>query len=149
MPVDDQATRDALLAIIDAHPQVFDDPCDVHQRLIRGAAERCGNVGPFAKAVELFRKLAPLSGNAVDWYKLSEALTHGGGDLDEAVEALKTAMRLEPRRFDTQANRETVSMATASSKWCPGCSREVDGRCHHFNCAIGPHGLAALAALRS
>ena len=105
------ASRDALLAIIAEHPEVFDDPCDVHQRLIRGAAERCGNVGPFAKAVELFRKLAPLSGKAVDWYKLSEALTHGGGDLGEAVEALKTAMRLEPRRFDTQANRETVEMA--------------------------------------
>ena len=29
------------------------------------------------------------------------------------------------------------------SIWCPGCSREVDGPCHHFNCAVGPHGLDA------
>lgn len=23
--------------------------------------------------------------------------------------------------------------------WCPGCSREVAGPCHHFDCPIGPH----------
>lgn len=28
-------------------------------------------------------------------------------------------------------------------KWCPGCSRNVDEVCHHFNCAVGPHGLQA------
>lgn len=28
-------------------------------------------------------------------------------------------------------------------QWCPGCSREVEGVCHHFNCAIGPNGLDA------
>ena len=27
--------------------------------------------------------------------------------------------------------------------WCPGCSGYVKGICHHFNCAIGPHGLQA------
>lgn len=21
--------------------------------------------------------------------------------------------------------------------WCPGCSREVDGPCHHYNCPVG------------
>jgi hypothetical protein len=31
----------------------------------------------------------------------------------------------------------------AEKQWCPGCSREVEGVCHHFNCAIGPNGLDA------
>jgi hypothetical protein len=31
----------------------------------------------------------------------------------------------------------------AEKQWCPGCSREVEGVCYHFNCAIGPNGLDA------
>lgn len=31
----------------------------------------------------------------------------------------------------------------AAKTWCPGCSRDVDGVCHLFNCAIGPHGMQA------
>jgi hypothetical protein len=31
----------------------------------------------------------------------------------------------------------------AEKQWCPGCSREVESVCHHFNCAIGPNGLDA------
>lgn len=103
-------SRDAMLALISAHPEVFDDPTQDHLRLIRGAAERCGNVGPFAKAVELFRKLAPMSQKAGDYYRLSEVLTHGGEDLGEAVAALRMAMQLDPA-FDTPGNRETVSLA--------------------------------------
>jgi hypothetical protein len=35
-------------------------------------------------------------------------------------------------------------------RWCPGCSRNVDEICHHFNCAVGPHGLdAQIRAQRS
>lgn len=29
------------------------------------------------------------------------------------------------------------------SVWCPGCSCYVDGICHQFHCAIGPHAMGA------
>jgi hypothetical protein len=28
-------------------------------------------------------------------------------------------------------------------RWCPGCSRDVDGVCSYFQCAVGPNGLDA------
>ena len=51
--------------------------------------------------------------------------------------------------FSTASNTYRAALRTGAGEmsdesiWCPGCSREVDGPCHHFNCAVGPHGLDA------
>lgn len=117
------ASRDTLLAIIAQHPEVFDDPSETHLRLIRGGAERCGNVGPFDKAIELFRKLAPMSGKAADYYRLSEVLTHGSDHIEESLRALQTAMTLEPGFYDTDANRETLRLGQARLDTRPSRNR--------------------------
>jgi len=104
------ASRDAMLALIEQHPEVFDTRRECNLRLIRGAAERCGNVGPFKKAIELYRKLVLLSNNATDWYKLSEVLTHGDY-FEESLAALEKAMELAPNVYDTPASRETLMLA--------------------------------------
>lgn len=31
-------------------------------------------------------------------------------------------------------------------RWCPGCSRNVDAPCHHFNCPLNREDRAARAA---
>jgi len=100
-------SRDAMLALMDEMP---DDRSPERLRLIRGAAERCSHVGPFEKAIELYRKLAPISNDAGDYFKLSEVLTHGGDHLDESAAALKKATELNSS-FDTQANREALRIA--------------------------------------
>lgn len=65
-------SRDLMLSILDERPEIFDNPTEDNLYLIRSAAERCSHVGPLAKAIELFRKLAPASDKAVDYFKLSE-----------------------------------------------------------------------------
>lgn len=112
-------SRDAMLALLADHPDVFDDPTPAKLQLIRGAAERCANVGPFEKAIELFRKLTPLSQKASDYYRLSEVLTHGGDHLEESLSALQMAMRLDPRIYDTEANRETLRTSAMQADRMP------------------------------
>ena len=41
------------------------------------------------------------------------------------------------------ADQIIIDDPQAFPRWCPGCSREVREVCHHFNCAVGPHGLQA------
>jgi tetratricopeptide (TPR) repeat protein len=81
--------------------------------LIRSAAERCNNVGPDSKAIELFRKLAPASNKASDYFLLSEILTKGNF-LDESIAALERAIALDPAAYDTDANRDTLKLAKSS-----------------------------------
>ncbi len=106
-------SRDAMLGLIAEYPEVMIEATPDHFRLIRGAAERCSHVGPFDKAIELFRKLAPASNEAADYIKLSEVLTQGD-HLDEASNALKKAMEISGT-YDTQANRETLGYAKTRS----------------------------------
>lgn len=107
--------RDILLTLLNEFPQVFDHSSDGNLTLIRSAAERCRDLGPFDKAIELFRKLAPLSNEARDYFSLSEILTQGN-HLAESVAALETSMKLDPATYDTPANRETVKLGKAATE---------------------------------
>jgi tetratricopeptide (TPR) repeat protein len=102
-------SRDLMLNILADHPELFDDPSG--QDLIRGAAERCANIGPFSTAVGLYQKLVLLSNSATDYFKLSEVLAQCD-HVDEAITALKKAIELDPATYDTISNRETLEMAT-------------------------------------
>src|SRR6185312_3944567 len=53
--------RDLMLSILDDHPELFTHATDGNFNLIRNAAVRCSHVGPFSKAIELFRALAHAS----------------------------------------------------------------------------------------
>ncbi len=106
-------SRDLMLSILDERPGIFDDPTEDHLYLIRSAAERCSHVGPFAKAIELFRKLAPASNKAVDYFKLSEVLTQGNF-LEKSISSLEKAIALDSRTYDTAANRETLRIAKSN-----------------------------------
>jgi len=46
--------RDLLLSILDDRPEIYDDPTEGNLQLIRGAAERCSNVGPIPKRSSSF-----------------------------------------------------------------------------------------------
>jgi GSCFA family len=106
-------SRDLLLSILDERPEIFDNPSEDNLYLIRGAAERCSHVGPLARAIELYRKLAPASNKAADYFKLSEILTQGNF-LEESVSSLEKAIALDPATYDTAANRETLRIATSN-----------------------------------
>jgi len=102
-------SRDLMLSILDEHPNIFDFPTETNLNLIRGAAERCSHVGPFTKAVELYRKLAHASNRASDYYLLSEVLTQRNL-FEEAITSLEKAIALDPA-YGTKANRETLKTA--------------------------------------
>jgi len=103
-------SRDMLLSILDEHPSIFDHPTEPNLKLIRGAAVKCSQVGPFAKATELFRRLAQASGDAGDYFLLSEILTQGNF-FEEAISSLEKAIALDPATYDSKANRETLEIA--------------------------------------
>ena len=102
-------SRDLMLSILDEHPTIFDIPTETNLKLIRAAAERCSHVGPFSKAIELYRKLAHASNQAMDYYLLSEVLTQRN-QFEEAISSLEKAIALDPA-YDTKANRETLETA--------------------------------------
>src|SRR5579864_488721 len=102
--------RDLMLSILDENPDIFDKPTDGNLELIRGAAVRCSHVGPLPKAIELFRKLAHASNSASDYFLLSEILTQDNS-FEESIASLVKAMALDPARFDTPANRDTLQVA--------------------------------------
>lgn len=102
--------RDLMLSILDAHPEIFDSPTEGNLLLIRSAAVRCSHVGPFPRAIELFRKLAHASNSASDYFLLSEILTQGNF-FEESIAALEKAIALDPAKYDTGANRETLDLA--------------------------------------
>jgi tetratricopeptide (TPR) repeat protein len=106
--------RDMMLAILDEHPEIFAYPTDGNLDLIRSTAMRCSVVGPFPKAIELFRKLAAGSNHAFDYSKLSEILAQGNF-FDEAIASLEKAIALDPA-YDTPSNQETLQLARARAK---------------------------------
>ncbi|MBV8838558.1 MAG: GSCFA domain-containing protein, partial [Alphaproteobacteria bacterium] len=107
--------RDLLLSILEDHPDIYDTPTDGNLQLIRGAARRCFDVGPKAKAIELYRKLARLSNQAADYYMLSEILTRDN-IFEEAIACLEKAIALDPAAFDTPASKETLAAARSQLK---------------------------------
>jgi tetratricopeptide (TPR) repeat protein len=107
-------SRDLLLSVLDDHPSIFDQATEGNLRLIRSTAQRCSQVGPFAKAIELFRKLAHASNLADDYYQLSEILTQGNF-FEESVSSLEKAIALDPAAYDTAINRETLEIAKSRS----------------------------------
>ena len=108
-------SRNLMLSILEDHPEIFDDPTEGNLQLIRGAADRCASVGPTSKAIELFRKLAPASNDASDYFHLSEIL--GREDLlEESISGLERAIALDPATYDTPANRETLSAARSRAR---------------------------------
>jgi GSCFA family len=107
--------RDMMLAILDEHPNIFDHPTEGNLHLIRSTALRCCFVGPFPKAIELYRKLAAGSNLAEDYFQLSEILTQGNF-FEEAVASLEKAIALDPATYDTPANRETIELAKSQAK---------------------------------
>jgi tetratricopeptide (TPR) repeat protein len=109
--------RDMLLAILDENPDMLQDATEPGLLVIRAAAQRCSHVGPFDRAIALYRVLARLSGQADDYFQLSEILTQGNF-LEESISALLRAMGLDPGTYDTPANRETLATArTARRQW--------------------------------
>ena len=102
--------RDLILSILDEHPQIFAHATEGNFNVIRNAAVRCSHVGPFSKAIELFRALAHASNLASDYVLLSEALSHGNY-FEEAISSLERAMALDPANYDTATNRETLEIA--------------------------------------
>src|SRR5579871_1593880 len=107
--------RDMMLSILDETPEIFGHPTVDNLNLIRNAAVRCSHVGPFPRAIELFRKLAPASNSASDYFQLSEILTQGNF-FEESVAALEKAIALDPATYDTTTNRETLELARSQSK---------------------------------
>ena len=106
--------RDMMLSILDENPEIFANPTDGNLHLIRSAATRCSHVGPFPRAIELFRKLAAGSNQASDYFQLSEILTQGNF-FDEAVASLEKAIKLNPAAYDTPTNRETLELAKSQA----------------------------------
>jgi tetratricopeptide (TPR) repeat protein len=117
--------RDMLLSILDEHPSIFGHPTESNLKLIRGAAEKCSHVGPFAKSIELYRKLAQMSGSARDYFLLSEILTQGNF-FEEAISSLEKAIEIDPAAFDSKANRETLEIAR--SHLSEATSKKANGR---------------------
>src|SRR4051812_28789377 len=93
-------SRDLLLSVLDDHPSIYDHPTEDNLRLIRSAAQKCAQVGPFARAIELFRKLAHASNAASDYFQLSEILTQGNF-FEESLSSLEKAIALDPAAYDT------------------------------------------------
>ncbi len=116
--------RDMMLAILDEHPEIFNEPSEGNLHLIRSAAVRCSHVGPFTRSMELFRKLARASNQAADYFSLSEILTQGN-QFEEAVAALEKAIKLDPA-YDVPANRETLEIARSNAK--KGKIKDAKGR---------------------
>jgi tetratricopeptide (TPR) repeat protein len=114
--IDDQThkkqaeARDLILSILDENPAIFDHPTDINLKMIRAAAERCCNVGPFTRAIDLCRKLAHASNSASDYRRLSEVLIQGNF-FEESISSLEKAIALDPATYDTKANRETLQIA--------------------------------------
>ncbi|MDB5992411.1 MAG: hypothetical protein JWQ10_3814 [Herbaspirillum sp.] len=101
-------SRDLMLAILDDFPQILELNTEGNCLLIRYTAERCRDLGPQQKAIDLSRKLAPLSGIAGDYFLLSEILSQIN-NLEESMIALQKAMSLDPA-FDTETNRDTLKI---------------------------------------
>ncbi len=106
--------RDMMLSILDEHPEIFDSPTDGNLLLIRSAAQRCSHVGPFPKAIDLFRKVAHASNKASDYFQLSEILTQGDF-FEDSIASLEKAIALDPATYDTPVNRETLDVARSRS----------------------------------
>ncbi|MES1150052.1 MAG: tetratricopeptide repeat protein, partial [Bradyrhizobium guangdongense] len=102
--------RDLLLSILDDHPDIFNNPTEDNLNLIRGAALRCSHYGPNVRAIDLFRKLARASNRADDYFHLSEVLVRCN-EFEEAIASLEKAIALDPARFGTEANWETLRSA--------------------------------------
>jgi tetratricopeptide (TPR) repeat protein len=107
-------SRDLLLSVLDDHPSILDEATEDNLRLIRSTAQRCSQVGPFARAIELFRKLAHASNLADDYYEFSEILTQGNF-FEESISSLEKAIALDPATYDTAINRETLEIAKSRS----------------------------------
>jgi tetratricopeptide (TPR) repeat protein len=110
--------RDMMLAILDESPEIFANPTEGNLHLIRSAAIRCSHVGPFPKAIELFRKVAAGSNRASDYFQLSEILTQGNY-FEEAVASLDKAIKLDPATYETPTNRETMELAKTQATKTP------------------------------
>jgi tetratricopeptide (TPR) repeat protein len=117
--------RDLMLSILDEHPAICEHPTETNLKLIRAAASKCSQAGPFARAIELYRTLARASNAAGDYFQLSEILTQGNF-FEEAVASLEKAIALDPATYDTSANRETLQIAR--SRLGPAISRTASGR---------------------
>ena len=101
--------RDLMLSILNEHPEILDTPTEGNLDLIRHAAIRCKDVGPFDKSIELFRKLAPASNRAGDYFILSEILTQGN-HFEESIASLERAIVLDPA-YNNPTNLETLKIA--------------------------------------
>ena len=103
--------RDGTLDLIETN-NLFKNPTLFNLSVIRFAADRCSNIGPFNKSIELYRLLAPLSQTAEDYFRLSETLAQGNY-FEESIKNLLKAMEIDPATYNTQSNRETIELATA------------------------------------
>lgn len=85
--------RDILLELAERFPE--------DRRVLREAASACQNRGPLEKALELWQRLASISSDAEDHFRLSESFAVLG-NRERAVAALRVAARLDPQRYAAQ-----------------------------------------------
>ena len=107
--------RDGLLAIIDELPGIVNESRPQMWELLRAAAVTCSRIGPIDRGIELYRKLAPATKEASDYFALSELLAQKNL-LEESLETLRAAIALNPAAYDTPTNRETLALGVESGQ---------------------------------
>lgn len=100
--------RDILLVMADTI-NLVEDPSSLNISIIRYAADRCAQIGPFEKSIELYRQIAPLSNSAEDYFRLSEVLAQGNY-LEESINNLSKAIQFDSINYGTESNKETLKI---------------------------------------
>jgi tetratricopeptide (TPR) repeat protein len=102
------------MSIIDSNSDIFNlQPYNLS--IIRRGANLGYCIGQVDKSIELFRKLAPLSNLATDYFQLAEILSHKNL-VSESLKALKKAMILDPLAYDNETNQETIQFEELNSR---------------------------------
>lgn len=103
-------SRDMFLAIFNDFPQILGDKSEQALALFKCAADRCRYVGPIKKCIELNKLICNITNSADDYYKLSDAL-HEDGQTEESVFYLRKAIEVNPDKYRTLDNLETIELA--------------------------------------
>jgi len=106
------SARDLLLPLIEAQPSLLQNP--QNESFIRFIVARCRNVGPIERAAVFGSQLAQLTQQGADYFDLSEMLSMAGM-IEQSLDALDRAMQLDPARFATDANSDTLKLGRANA----------------------------------
>ena len=106
--------RDILTKLFNENPE-FITKHPLADAVLRTAARCCSEVGPMTQAHHLWKMLSERSGNAEDYFNLSEIsaiLDH----LDEAEAALKKAIELDPEKYAKPAHLHTLEIIESARR---------------------------------